>query len=106
MRRPQRTTVVSLNSGPVAQLGARFHGMEEVVGSIPTRSTKFSPYIFEVQAFCWKGSFDSRRALAQDFACGLPLRSRPQNGSSSIPTRSTRFSRLILNTRHIVVLVE
>src|ERR1039458_8348270 len=31
-----------LNSGPVAQLGARFHGMEEVVGSIPTRSTIFS----------------------------------------------------------------
>jgi hypothetical protein len=29
------------NRGPVAQLGARFHGMEEVVGSIPTRSTKF-----------------------------------------------------------------
>jgi hypothetical protein len=26
----------------VAQLGARFHGMEEVVGSIPTRSTIFS----------------------------------------------------------------
>src|ERR1035437_6152361 len=26
--------------GPVAQLGARFHGMEEVVGSNPTRSTK------------------------------------------------------------------
>jgi hypothetical protein len=25
----------------VAQLGARFHGMEEVVGSIPTRSTSF-----------------------------------------------------------------
>src|ERR1022692_3640291 len=25
--------------GPVAQLGARFHGMEEVVGTIPTRST-------------------------------------------------------------------
>ena len=23
----------------MAQLGARFHGMEEVVGSIPTRST-------------------------------------------------------------------
>jgi putative endonuclease len=29
----------SSKSGPVAQLGARFHGMEEVVGSIPTRST-------------------------------------------------------------------
>ncbi|SPF33492.1 conserved hypothetical protein [Candidatus Sulfotelmatobacter kueseliae] len=28
--------------GPVAQLGARFHGMEEVVGSIPTRSTIIS----------------------------------------------------------------
>ncbi len=26
----------------MAQLGARFHGMEEVVGSIPTRSTIFS----------------------------------------------------------------
>jgi hypothetical protein len=30
------------NRGPVAQLGARFHGMEEVVGSIPTRSTNSS----------------------------------------------------------------
>jgi hypothetical protein len=30
------------NRGPVAQLGARFHGMEEVVGSIPTRSTILS----------------------------------------------------------------
>src|SRR6202000_1565442 len=29
----------SRRCGPVAQLGARFHGMEEVVGSIPTRST-------------------------------------------------------------------
>ena len=26
--------------GPVAQLGARFHGMEEVKGSNPFRSTK------------------------------------------------------------------
>src|SRR5271165_1170261 len=32
--------VFCCNRGPVAQLGARFHGMEEVVGSIPTRSTK------------------------------------------------------------------
>ena len=30
-------------SGPVAQLGARFHGMEEVIGSIPIRSTKHLP---------------------------------------------------------------
>jgi hypothetical protein len=27
--------------GPVAQLGARFHGMEEVIGSIPIRSTNY-----------------------------------------------------------------
>ena len=31
-------------SGPVAQLGARFHGMEEVVSSNLTRSTKHIPY--------------------------------------------------------------
>jgi hypothetical protein len=29
--------------GPVAQLGARFHGMEEVIGSIPIRSTTLTP---------------------------------------------------------------
>ena len=29
--------------GPVAQLGARFHGMEEVIGSIPIRSTNNPP---------------------------------------------------------------
>ena len=29
------------SSGPVAQLGARFHGMEEVIGSIPIRSTNY-----------------------------------------------------------------
>ena len=38
---PRTNTRVPEN-GPVAQLGARFHGMEEVVGSIPTRSTIFS----------------------------------------------------------------
>src|SRR5271156_1073745 len=40
---PTRTLIglgpFRFNRGPVAQLGARFHGMEEVVGSIPTRST-------------------------------------------------------------------
>ena len=34
-----RIEAVLPESGPVAQLGARFHGMEEVVGSIPVRST-------------------------------------------------------------------
>jgi hypothetical protein len=33
---------VSMVCGPVAQLGARFHGMEEVTGSIPVRSTKIN----------------------------------------------------------------
>jgi hypothetical protein len=27
--------------GVIAQLGERFHGMEEVIGSIPFNSTKF-----------------------------------------------------------------
>ena len=36
---PSIPTCRRFNRGPVAQLGARFHGMEEVVGSIPTRST-------------------------------------------------------------------
>jgi hypothetical protein len=35
-----RAWLFVFDRGPVAQLGARFHGMEEVVGSIPTRSTK------------------------------------------------------------------
>gem|GEM_PF-3381897 len=34
-----RNTICLETSGPVAQLGARFHGMEEVIGSIPIRST-------------------------------------------------------------------
>jgi putative endonuclease len=50
--------VVLRRSGPVAQLGARFHGMEEVVGSIPTRSTKTpltTNYFLRVRA-CREGS--------------------------------------------------
>ena len=34
-----RVWLFVFNRGPVAQLGARFHGMEEVVGSIPTAPT-------------------------------------------------------------------
>ena len=34
----------------MAQLGARFHGMEEVIGSIPIRSTNF-PYKFRLIRF-------------------------------------------------------
>ena len=32
----------SPTTGPVAQLGARLNGIQEVTGSIPVRSTKFS----------------------------------------------------------------
>src|SRR6202012_3709827 len=39
-RKGGRQCLKSSKSGPVAQLGARFHGMEEVIGSIPIRSTK------------------------------------------------------------------
>ena len=39
MKQTLTRTAFLPQSGPVAQLGARFHGMEEVVGSIPTRST-------------------------------------------------------------------
>ena len=37
-------------SGPVAQLGARFHGMEEVIGSIPIRSTN---KLFKISDLEW-----------------------------------------------------
>jgi hypothetical protein len=43
-----------LNRGPVAQLGARFHGMEEVVGSIPTRSTKYLNNLAELLPSIWQ----------------------------------------------------
>ena len=33
--------------GPVAQLGARLHGMEEVEGSNPSRSTTIALYLIE-----------------------------------------------------------
>jgi hypothetical protein len=39
--------------GPVAQLGARFHGMEEVVGSIPTRSTNPFKYLETRSFLAW-----------------------------------------------------
>jgi hypothetical protein len=50
-------------SGPVAQLGARFHGMEEVVGSIPTRSTILPENFLLVQ--------DHKMIIAGRFGEGL-----------------------------------
>ena len=40
-----RIEAVLPKSGPVAQLGARFHGMEEVIGSIPIRSTNYFKHL-------------------------------------------------------------
>ena len=60
--------ITVLKSGPVAQLGARFHGMEEVIGSIPIRSTNF-PHI-PIDLTCCHGCV-YRLALR-----GLPLRAR------------------------------
>ena len=45
-------------SGPVAQLGARFHGMEEVVGSIPTRSTRSLNMLGAMKIACDLGRGD------------------------------------------------
>jgi hypothetical protein len=51
-------------SGPVAQLGARFHGMEEVVGSIPTRSTNLSHK--------WRRFMFSKVRRRKGFTSGAP----------------------------------
>ena len=38
-------------NGPLAQLGERLHGMEEVIGSSPTRSTKMKTKPRVIAAF-------------------------------------------------------
>src|ERR1700682_3569089 len=49
-------------SGPVAQLGARFHGMEEVIGSIPIRSTNYFNNLDDL-AILQKGPKSSNKSL-------------------------------------------
>ena len=61
-------------SGPVAQLGARFHGMEEVVGSIPTRSTN---HINHLEA-----------PPLRDFVASLSQIPKPLRGPASQPRLS------------------
>jgi hypothetical protein len=41
--RPKRSRRAELEIGAIAQLGERFNGIEEVVGSIPSGSTTHSP---------------------------------------------------------------
>jgi hypothetical protein len=67
----------TLRCGPVAQLGARFHGMEEVIGSIPIRSTKILVNIKCLQAPAGielKGSLALFSASACDPIPGLRRR--------------------------------
>jgi len=72
----------SFPSGPVAQLGARFHGMEEVIGSIPIRSTNHFNNLADVLSGAWQhfGSKSQkcfRTRLRQSSSLLLPKRSRP-----------------------------
>jgi hypothetical protein len=72
----------SRKNGPVAQLGARFHGMEEVVGSIPTRSTKSLNQLDGASAdrsnFCVAVCVVTRRSCAQSEGFHrCPLRFHP-----------------------------
>jgi hypothetical protein len=55
--------------GPVAQLGARFHGMEEVIGSIPIRSTNQTNNLADSQK---RRDTLTIRRFSCDTLCGFP----------------------------------
>src|SRR3954468_5754434 len=59
----------TLDCGPVAQLGARFHGMEEVDGSNPSRSTKFLIYYGQQRRRAASQTATGRRAAAPGAGC-------------------------------------
>ena len=77
----------TLASGPVAQLGARFHGMEEVVGSIPTRSTNirngFLPERDQIPALVVVPAYDFGAAITALAWFGRPFNSRVARDSLS-----------------------
>jgi hypothetical protein len=52
----------------VAQLGARFHGMEEVVGSIPTAPTKTIHSQRLIETFDTNKAFDTNRTIPLSFS--------------------------------------
>ncbi len=73
-------------------LGARFHGMEEVVGSIPTRSTKYTNNLAETfQTVCphfarkWQNLAARRHLLFSilSFLLALPFHRVTSSGCSS-----------------------
>ena len=56
-----------LESGPVAQLGARLNGIQEVTGSIPVRSTifteQFSRFLPQRSLFVYSGEHGANRKI-------------------------------------------
>jgi hypothetical protein len=60
-----------------ARLPLELHGMEEVVGSIPTRSTKFLHQV---------------PCCVQDFGCGLPLSFRFARAQKTTVVRQESLS--------------
>jgi hypothetical protein len=82
--------------GPVAQLGARFHGMEEVDGSNPSRSTKVFKDLGALAAFIavtgvrLESKF-GRHATALGFVVGVPASAHSGPGPESVVRRSVRM---------------
>ena len=79
-----------IHRGPVAQLGARFHGMEEVVGSIPTRSTKSLNGLASIAILIPK-------FLPVMLTCVAGTKTQKEG---SIPTGSTKSLDVCLPERH------
>src|ERR1700722_11146199 len=81
-------------SGPVAQLGARFHGMEEVIGSIPIRSTNYFNHLAPPPF--------------RDFVASLSQTPKPLHGQASFPAyrraRNQPLSSFALAVEQVVVL--
>src|SRR5512140_2304352 len=65
---PRSARIGEYHCGPVAQLGARFHGMEEVIGSIPIRSTKSFVRLQLPRSWAWLGVHAARRTQFVDLA--------------------------------------
>src|SRR5579884_3684988 len=63
----------SHRGGPVAQLGARFHGMEEVVSSNLTRSTKTSQNTSEVDSRAIVMALTDRIIVDPNILTGKPV---------------------------------
>src|SRR5690242_10723960 len=63
-------------SGPVAQLGARFHGMEEVIGSIPIRSTN-KPLTNQIATGSCRSPFVRWQGATRDMQPLIPEERKP-----------------------------